>query len=95
MQNVVIYKNLPVKGLCGRCQSVSGPFPSYRLLFPVPEFIDPVFAKTSPKNAGSMTDNERFWACFRKTGSLTSVTGQFFLLTKFFWCFVFMLPSLP
>jgi hypothetical protein len=27
---------------------------------PVPEFIDPVFAKTSPKRSFSITKNERF-----------------------------------
>ncbi len=39
-------------------------FPSART---VPEFIDPVFAKTSPKRAFSMTKNERFGLVFTKT----------------------------
>ncbi len=51
-------------------------------LFPVPEFVDPVFAKTSPKRAFSivyakispkgpfsMIENERFGLVFAKTGS--------------------------
>jgi hypothetical protein len=39
------------------------------LLFdwPVPEFIDPVFAKTSPKRSFSMTEYERFGLVFTKT----------------------------
>jgi hypothetical protein len=39
----------------------------------VPEFIDPVFAKTSPKRWFSMTENERFGLA--KTGSRNSGTG--------------------
>jgi hypothetical protein len=31
----------------------------------VPEIIDTVFAKTSPKQSFCMTENE-FWACFRE-----------------------------
>ncbi len=34
---------------------------------PVPEIIDPVFAKTSPKRSFSMTEYERFWLVFTKT----------------------------
>ncbi len=37
----------------------------------VPEFIDPVFVKTSPKHSFSMTENERFGLVFAKTGSVT------------------------
>jgi len=37
----------------------------------VPEFIDPVFAKTSPKKI----ENERFGLVFAKTGSINSGTG--------------------
>ncbi len=44
----------------------------------VPEFKDPVFAKTSPKRSFSMTENERFGLVFRKTGSINSGTGDFF-----------------
>jgi hypothetical protein len=42
---------------------------------PVPEFIDPVFAITSPKRSFSMTENERFGIVFVKTGSINSGTG--------------------
>jgi hypothetical protein len=42
---------------------------------PVPEFIDPVLAKTSPKRSFSMTENERFGLAFAKTGSINSGTG--------------------
>jgi len=34
---------------------------------PVPKFIDPVFAKTSPKCSFCMTENERFGFVFAKT----------------------------
>ncbi len=34
---------------------------------PVPEIIDPVFAKTSPKRSFSMTKYERFGLVFTKT----------------------------
>jgi hypothetical protein len=33
----------------------------------VPEIIDPVFAKTSPKRSFSMTEHERFGLVFTKT----------------------------
>jgi hypothetical protein len=42
---------------------------------PVPEFIDPVFAKTSPKRSFSMTEKERFGLAFAKSGSINSGTG--------------------
>jgi hypothetical protein len=41
----------------------------------VPEIIDPVFAKTSPKRSFCMTENERFWLVFVKTGAINSGTG--------------------
>ncbi len=41
----------------------------------VPEIIDPVFAKTSPKRSFCMTENERFGLVFVKTGSINSGTG--------------------
>ncbi len=42
----------------------------------VPEFIDPVFAKTSPKRSFSMTEKERFeLVFFAKTGSINLGTG--------------------
>ena len=34
----------------------------------VPEFIDPVFAKTSPKRSFLMIENESFGLVFTKTG---------------------------
>ncbi len=39
------------------------------------EFIDPVFAKTSPKRAFSMTEDEHFELVFAKTGYINSGTG--------------------
>jgi hypothetical protein len=41
----------------------------------VPEFIDPVFAKTSPKRSFLVIENERFRLVFAKTGSINSGTG--------------------
>jgi hypothetical protein len=42
---------------------------------PVPEFIDPVFAKTSPNRSFSVMENERFGLVFfTKTGSTNSRT---------------------
>jgi hypothetical protein len=41
----------------------------------VPEFIDPVFVKISPKRSISMTENEHFGLVFAKTGSVNSGTG--------------------
>ncbi len=40
------------------------------VIIPVPEFIDPVFAKTSPKCSFSVIENERFGLVFAKTGSI-------------------------
>jgi hypothetical protein len=46
---------------------------------PLPEFIDPVFAKTRPKRSFCMTEkNDRFELVFAKTGSINSGTGQFY-----------------
>ncbi len=42
---------------------------------PVPEFIDPVFVKTSPKRSFPVIQNERFWLVFVKTESIISGTG--------------------
>ncbi len=39
---------------------------------PVPEFTDPVFAKTSPKRSFSVIENEPFGLVFVKTWSLNS-----------------------
>jgi len=41
----------------------------------VPEFIDPVFPKTSPKRSFSVIQNERFGLVFAKTGSIISGIG--------------------
>jgi hypothetical protein len=43
----------------------------------VPEFIDPVFAKTSPKRSFLVKENERFGLVFAKTGSIISGTDLF------------------
>ncbi len=42
---------------------------------PVPEFIDPVFGKTSPIRSFCMTENECFGLVFPKTGSINSGTA--------------------
>ncbi len=47
-----------------------------RLYAAVPEIIDPVFAKTSPKRSFCMTENERVGLVFVKTGSINSGTGH-------------------
>ena len=41
---------------------------------PVPEFIDQVVAKASPKRSFSVIENERFGLVFAKTGSIISGT---------------------
>jgi hypothetical protein len=46
---------------------------------PVPKFLSPVFAKTSPKRSFSMIDYERFGLNFAKTGSINSGTGDLHL----------------
>jgi hypothetical protein len=43
---------------------------------PVPEFIDQVFVKTSPKRSFSMIEYERFGLIFAQTGSINSGTGD-------------------
>jgi hypothetical protein len=42
----------------------------------VPEFTDPVFAKTSLKRSFLVIENERFGLDFAKTGSIKSGTGM-------------------
>ncbi len=45
----------------------------YRLsIRQVPEFIDPVFTKTSPKRSFSLNRKRAFWLVFVKTGSIIS-----------------------
>ncbi len=46
-----------------------------RLSIPVPEIIDPVFAKTSQNARFLLSENERFGLVFVKTGSINSGTG--------------------
>ena len=41
----------------------------------MPEFIDPVFPKTSPKRSFSVIQNERFGLVFANNGSIISGTG--------------------
>ncbi len=48
----------------------------YYCISAVPEFIDPVFTKTSPKRSFSVIQNERFGLVFAKTGSIISGTEQ-------------------
>jgi hypothetical protein len=43
-------------------------------LLPVPEFIDQVFTKRSPKRSFSVIQNERFGLVFANTGSIISAT---------------------
>jgi hypothetical protein len=43
---------------------------------PVPEFIDPVFTKTSPKRSFSLNRKRAFWLVFAKTGSIISGSGD-------------------
>jgi hypothetical protein len=42
----------------------------------VPDFIDPVFGKTSSKRSFSVMQNKRIGLVFPKTGSINSVTAQ-------------------
>ncbi len=42
---------------------------------PMPEIIDPVFAKTSQNDRFLLSENERFGLVFVKTGSINSGTG--------------------
>jgi hypothetical protein len=49
----------------------------YRPYRPVPEFIDQVFAKTSPKRSLPIIEIERFGLVFAKTGSINAGTVLF------------------
>ncbi len=52
----------------------------------MPEFIDPVFAKTSPKHSFSVIENERFGRVFAKTVSIKVI--------NVYWVYsVFLLAS--
>jgi hypothetical protein len=44
---------------------------------PMPEIIDPVFAKTSQNARFLLSENERFGLVFVKTGSINSGTGLY------------------
>ncbi len=61
------YVQRKYKLLCLLCSLVN--------FLPVPEFIDPVFTKTSPKRSFSLNRNRAFWLVFAKTGSIISGTG--------------------
>jgi hypothetical protein len=61
--------------------------PSQQLVFvntPVPEFIDPVFTKTSLKRSFSLNRKRAFWLVFAKTGSIISGTAYMFPLRNLF-----------
>jgi hypothetical protein len=49
---------------------------------PVPEFIDPVFVKTSPKRSLLVIENERFGLVFAKTGTKNSGTVNLMYTVK-------------
>ncbi len=42
----------------------------------MPEFIDPVFTKTSQKRSFLLNRKRAFWLVFAKTGSIISGTGE-------------------
>ncbi len=67
------------------------PYVSFSDVFslPVPEFIDPVFVKTSPKRSFSITENEHFGLVFMKTESINSGTVQFEFFAIFSYCLHF------
>jgi hypothetical protein len=48
---------------------------------PVPEILDPVFAKTSQNARFLLSENERFGLVFVKTGSINSGTDQMRLVS--------------
>ncbi len=52
---------------------------------PLPEFIDPVFAKTSLKRSFSVIENERFRLVFANTGSIISGTWQGYIVESGIW----------
>jgi hypothetical protein len=49
----------------------------------VPEFIDPVSTKTSPKRSFSLNRKRAFWLVFAKTGPIISGTGTVETLLNF------------
>jgi hypothetical protein len=62
----------------GHCQDIFafGLFPNLNFS-PVPEIIDPVFAKTGQNARFLLSENERFELVFVKTGSINSGTELF------------------
>ncbi len=52
----------------------------------VPEFIDPVFTKTSPKRSFSLNRKRAFWLVFAKTGSIISGKGEWLCPTDYTEC---------
>ncbi len=67
---------MPASGIKESPYPSTGLDPASAFLFiPVPEFINPVFAKTSPKRSFSVIQNERFGLVFAKTRSIISGTG--------------------
>jgi hypothetical protein len=59
---------------CKYLREFSKKFEMILMLLSVPEFIDPVFTKTSPKRSFSLNRKRAFWLVFAKTGSIISGT---------------------
>ncbi len=75
-------KNITVQDV----DECADPDPGYRtILTPVPKFIDPVFANSSPKREYSMTKNKFFGLVFTKTvsGSATLPTEVLRIRSEF------------
>jgi hypothetical protein len=64
MQNVVIYKNLSVKGLCRRCLSVRGPEPHFPTVY-----VYRVYLFTQGRGGESLTREKGRGAAVHKAGS--------------------------
>jgi hypothetical protein len=65
------------KGDFGKANVMRGNKLCTKGLRAVPEFIDPVFTKTSPKLSFSLNRKRAFWLVFAKTGSIISGTGVY------------------
>ncbi len=68
----------------------------------MPEIIETVFAKTSPKRSFSMTEYERFGLVFTKTrvykfghwGIAMGPGGKYYsFIIPFFYCFIFFIAQ--
>jgi hypothetical protein len=68
-------KHFPETNFARQAQSSHCVQPASLSSEPVPEFIDPVFTKTSPKRSFSLNRKRAFWLVFAKTGSIISGTG--------------------